>query len=555
MRFISPHRLSKKELAVVLVGFALIGTVITAFSRAGTSYSLQAKIEAEAMTPAKNSRIYNDTTASAGKYVSILSNGFIKSPSFKTTDKVVKLEITAKGAACKGSPYMIVKIDDRKVGSTITVGAKSWYKYVVATSVSAGTHTVSIEFPNDYYAPPTCDRNLLVDQVSAFAVTPLPGDTTAPTVTIDSPKDGATLSGTVAISSSASDNVAVTKTEFYTDGILASSDTASPYTSALDTTKLTNGTHSLEVKAYDSAGNVGSKKINITTSNAAAPTSPTSSLGLNIGYFPNATAFTKIVGSPVIRSDSADFMKQFTAGSFWNPNFSIGSYGVAIVKGTGEFTSFPAPPPAEGYQYIGSAGKFPVPKVPPGTKPVSGTDGHLAVIVGRTVYEIFKATVSADGTITNAKAVARANLDGNGQTNQTDAPSNAAGLSLLAGLITPEELASGHIDHALVFSVPGIKAGSAIFPAWSNVYVSGPNTVLAEGSKIQLDPSFNVASLPEPQKTIARALQTHGAYLRDNGGTFAIYGETSTRWPSGYGTGMSLRSIPWDKIRVISYQP
>jgi len=449
---------------------------------------------------------------------------------------------------------MVVKVDGKRVGSTITVGARDWNKYTLSSSVPAGSHSVSVQFINDKWIKGTCDRNLLVDQVSAYALTPLPGDTTAPVASITAPAEGASLTGAIDVTATATDNVGVTKVEFYVDSILVGSSLTSPYKASIDTTKFANGAHSLEAKAYDSAGNVGSKKINVNVSNAVAPAPPvTSPSGSNISYFPNAEAFTRAISNPVIRSDSADFMAQFKAGGYWNPNFSIGSYGVAIVKGTGQFSDFPAPPPAEGYQYLGKAGKFPVPKVPPGTKPVSGTDGHLAVIVDRTVYEIFKATVSADGTITNAKAVARANLDGNGQTNQTDAPSNAAGLSLLAGLITPEEIAAKRIDHALVFSVPGIKGGPAIFPAWSNVYVSGPNTVLAEGSKIQLDPSVDISGLPEPHKTIAKALQTHGAYLRDNGGTFAIYGETSSRWPSGYGTSMSLKAIPWDKIRVINY--
>lgn len=554
MRIISLHKLSKRELVIFFIAFALIGTVITALSRADASYSLQARQEAETMSSSTYSKIFSDTKASGGKYTTIFSNGTLKSPSFKTTDTVVRIEITAKGTTCKGSPQMVVKVDDKKIGSTITVGAREWNKYVVSASVAPGSHTLSIQFPNDAYRPGKCDRNLIVDQASAYALTPLPGDTTAPVVSISAPTEGSSAAGSITVAATASDNVGITKTEFYVDGGLKESSLSSPYAAVIDTTKIANGSHLIEVRAYDSAGNVGSKKVNINVNNPVAPAPPpTSSSGQNIGYFPKADAFIRAISNPLIRADSDAFMAQFKAGNFWNPNFSIGSYGVAIVKGTGQFSDFPAPPPAEGYQYLGKAGKFPVPKVPPGTKPVSGTDGHLAVIVDRTVYEIFKATVSADGTITNAKAVARANLDGNGQTNQTDAPSNAAGLSLLAGLITPEEIAAKQINHALVFSVPGIKGGPAIFPAWSNVYVSGPNTILAEGSKIQLDPSVDISGLPEPQKTIAKALQQYGAYLRDNGGTFAIYGETSSRWPSGYGTGMSLKAIPWDKIRVISY--
>ncbi|MEK7059321.1 MAG: hypothetical protein AAB971_01015, partial [Patescibacteria group bacterium] len=336
---------------------------------------------------------------------------------------------------------------------------------------------------------------------------------------------------------------------------LLTNSTTSPYASAIDTTSLTAGSHAIEARAYDPAGNIGTTQVTVTVAAVTANTTPppTSTNGLNKGFFPYSSAFTAPVTNPIVRSDSVAFMQQFVAGNFWNPNMTMRAYGVSLVYGTGAFTAYPAPPPGESNQYIGSAGKMLVPKVPAGTQPAGGTDGHLAVIVGTTVYEIYKATISADGTITNAKAVARANLNGNGQTNTTDAPSNAAGLSLLAGIITPQELASKHIDHALAFSVPGIKSGLAIFPAWSNVYVSGPNTVLAEGSKIQLNPNADISGLAEPYKTIAQALKTYGAYLRDNGGTFSIYGLTSNEWPASYGSGASLGigSIPWSQVRVI----
>ncbi|MHA1228420.1 MAG: Ig-like domain-containing protein [Candidatus Hodarchaeales archaeon] len=43
-------------------------------------------------------------------------------------------------------------------------------------------------------------------------------DTTAPTVSITSPADGATVSGTVTVEASASDNVGVDRVEFFVDG-------------------------------------------------------------------------------------------------------------------------------------------------------------------------------------------------------------------------------------------------------------------------------------------------------------------------------------------------
>lgn len=82
-------------------------------------------------------------------------------------------------------------------------------------------------------------------------------DTQSPTITLVKPVSN-TVSGTVTISATASDNVGVTKVEFYVAGQLkatqgASSGTA--YNFNWDTTQIKNATYSVAVKAYDAAGN------------------------------------------------------------------------------------------------------------------------------------------------------------------------------------------------------------------------------------------------------------------------------------------------------------
>lgn len=94
------------------------------------------------------------------------------------------------------------------------------------------------------------------------------GDTTAPSTSISAPANGATVSAVVSVTASASDNVAVTKVEFWLDGVLKSTDTSSPYAWSWDTATATNGTHALVAKAYDAANNVGtSATVSVTVSN------------------------------------------------------------------------------------------------------------------------------------------------------------------------------------------------------------------------------------------------------------------------------------------------
>lgn len=81
-------------------------------------------------------------------------------------------------------------------------------------------------------------------------------DSIPPAVSISSPISGAILKGSVMLSATASDNVAVTKVEFYLDGTLIGTDTTSPYSISWSTLSIPSGTHTLTAKAYDAAANV-----------------------------------------------------------------------------------------------------------------------------------------------------------------------------------------------------------------------------------------------------------------------------------------------------------
>jgi chitodextrinase len=82
-------------------------------------------------------------------------------------------------------------------------------------------------------------------------------DTTAPTVTLSAPRNGATVSGaSVTISASASDNVAVAGVQFAVDGTsVGAEDTAAPYSISWSSTAVANGTHAITAVARDSSGN------------------------------------------------------------------------------------------------------------------------------------------------------------------------------------------------------------------------------------------------------------------------------------------------------------
>jgi hypothetical protein len=84
----------------------------------------------------------------------------------------------------------------------------------------------------------------------------LSSDTTRPSAAITTPAAGATVSGTVTVGASASDNVGVVGVQFKLDGTnLGAEDTTAPYTAAWNTTTAAPGSHTLTAVARDAAGN------------------------------------------------------------------------------------------------------------------------------------------------------------------------------------------------------------------------------------------------------------------------------------------------------------
>jgi hypothetical protein len=101
-----------------------------------------------------------------------------------------------------------------------------------------------------------------------------PPDTTPPAVSITAPANGATVSGAITVTASASDNIGVVGVRFFLDGALAADDTSAPYAVPWDTTGASHGSHTLTAIARDAAGNTGtSAPITVTVANnGGAPT-------------------------------------------------------------------------------------------------------------------------------------------------------------------------------------------------------------------------------------------------------------------------------------------
>ena len=125
-----------------------------------------------------------------------------------------------------------------------------------------------------YFAPTAYDTsgnesipsNEISQQISGST-----SDITPPTVALVAPQSNSTLSGTVTVSATAIDNIAVMSVQFHMNGDpLGIEKTTTPYSVLWDTTSIADGAYTLTATARDAVGNVAtSTPVTVTVANTS----------------------------------------------------------------------------------------------------------------------------------------------------------------------------------------------------------------------------------------------------------------------------------------------
>jgi hypothetical protein len=141
----------------------------------------------------------------------------------------------------------------------------------IQQSLSASALVSLLEQNSDDLGAPGYDPYFGWGRVNAYKAALAAGNlivnTTPPSISITNPISGATVSSTVSIAGTATSNAGVTNIEFYIDNQLTSSTATSPFSFSWSSTSVANGSHTLIVKAYDPAGNVGQASATVNVSN------------------------------------------------------------------------------------------------------------------------------------------------------------------------------------------------------------------------------------------------------------------------------------------------
>jgi len=129
---------------------------------------------------------------------------------------------------------------------------------------------------------------------------------------------------------------------------------------------------------------------------------------------------------------------------------------------------------------------------------------------------------------------------------------DAAGLSVFAGLVKYDEAASGSIQHAIRFTMQQSKNdandGYFVEPA-SHAAGTTYGAPVVEGMRIRLKASYNTSGYSAINTAILTAMQQYGLIMADNGGYGYYIGATDSRWNDS--DLANLGEIPMSNFDVI----
>lgn len=203
-------------------------------------------------------------------------------------------------------------------------------------------------------------------------------------------------------------------------------------------------------------------------------------------------------------------------------------------------------------------------RIPRYARPNTGSDHHLVVVdtSSHTELDMWLAGYNPKTDVWSSGGRYVTDATGWGAVCAAGAHCNgavAAGFAAFGGIVRPEEIAQGHIDHALFLTMPLTRKGYGVCPATHTDGISDDLGAVPEGARIQLDPAFNVDAQgwPRWERILAHALQTYGAYVGDTGGTLGFVGEAMLdrgydAWSlAGMSRATSLANLPWTHFRVL----
>jgi hypothetical protein len=178
-------------------------------------------------------------------------------------------------------------------------------------------------------------------------------------------------------------------------------------------------------------------------------------------------------------------------------------------------------------------GPFPIPKGAPveGGRRSDG-DRHLLVVdrAGCTLYELYRAFfVAKPRPHWNADSGASWNLRSTALRPDSWTSADAAGLPIFPGLVRYDEVASGHVDHAIRVTFDSTR-NAWIHPASHCAGDTSNPSAPPMGLRLRLKAGYGLGGFSGGARVIAEALKRYGLIVADNGSNWFFSGSSDRRW-------------------------
>ena len=178
----------------------------------------------------------------------------------------------------------------------------------------------------------------------------------------------------------------------------------------------------------------------------------------------------------------------------------------------------------------------------------AGGDRHAIVVDASTcrLYETWNTRHAAGGW--TAGSGASWLLTSNALRTRGWTSADAAGLPILAGLLTYDEVKAGNVDHPIRFTTD-VTARRYVWPARHQAGSTASTAYPPMGAWFRLKSSFKISGYSRDAQVVLRAMKTHGLILADNGSPWYFQGTSDTRWKGSFVD--ELKKVPASAFQAI----
>ncbi len=215
---------------------------------------------------------------------------------------------------------------------------------------------------------------------------------------------------------------------------------------------------------------------------------------------------------------------------FANLHPDMSSDSLAGMPYTTVDSNQPFVPLSSFYSYESDPGPAPIPdNTPIEGGPDATGDRHTLVIDSTRciLYEVF--SIYRDGPGWRSGGLSIWDLNSNAQRPDGWTSADAAGLSILAGVVQYDEVAAGAVNHAIRFTVD-VTRRAYIYPATHFASSRTEPNLPPMGLRVRIRADYSLSQFTGQALVIAKALKKFGMILADNGGQWMITGGRSRKW-------------------------